>query len=114
MSKNFINPYQTPYLQNTNNDIQKMYQDIQNMYNQMQNPQPQPIIISQSQQEFFKSKKYSDKMQDYFMGFLISRYGNEFRISPNYKEFENWANEEFKVFDAEYNNKLKRMEAMNK
>lgn len=111
MSKNFINPYQSPYMQNqTTPDIQKMYQDIQNMYNQIQNPQPQPIVISQSQEEFFKSKKYSDKMQDYFMGFLINRYGNEFKTSSNYKDFEMWANEEFKIFDAEYTNKNKRIE----
>jgi len=127
MNKKFTNPYQSPYmigniqndianqtqpLMNTPTDINKIYADIQAMYNQMQNPQPQPVVISQSQEEFFKSKKYSDTMQDFFMGFLINRYGNEFRTSNNYKEFEKWANEEFKKFDEEYN-KLKKMEVGN-
>jgi hypothetical protein len=80
------------------------------MYNAIQNPQPQPVIISQAQNDFFKSKTYLYKLQEYFTGYMLGKFGAEFKSSENYKLFEEWANEEYKKFELEYNNKNKKPE----
>lgn len=114
--KTFNNPYTSPYMPNTTinpvqpynnvpNNINDIYTKIEAMYNAMQNPNPQPVIISQAQDDFFKSRKYLNKLQECFTGYMLGKYMAEFKISENYKMLDEWANEEFKTFESEYGKK---------